>query len=36
MVDFLGVNYYHPNRVKAPDVAPDSVGAWMPNRYYDA
>ncbi|QIL45612.1 glycoside hydrolase family 1 protein [Vagococcus coleopterorum] len=35
-VDFLGVNYYHPNRVKAPDLAPDSVGAWMPDRYYDA
>lgn len=34
-VDFLGVNYYHPNRVKAPDVAPDSVGEWMPKRYYD-
>lgn len=34
-VDFLGVNYYHPNRVKAPDVAPDSVGSWMPDRYYD-
>lgn len=35
-IDFLGVNYYHPNRVKAPDLAPDSVGAWMPDRYYDA
>lgn len=35
-VDFLGVNYYHPNRVKAPDVAPNSVGEWMPDRYYDA
>lgn len=35
-IDFLGVNYYHPNRVKAPDVAPDSVGSWMPDRYYDA
>jgi 6-phospho-beta-glucosidase len=34
-IDFLGVNYYHPNRVKAPDVAPDSVGAWLPTRYYD-
>lgn len=34
-VDFLGVNFYHPNRVKAPDLAPDSVGEWMPNRYYD-
>ena len=35
-VDFLGVNFYHPNRVKAPDVAPNSVGEWMPDRYYDA
>ncbi|MFQ7234080.1 MAG: glycoside hydrolase family 1 protein, partial [Enterococcus hulanensis] len=34
-VDFLGVNFYHPNRVKAPDVAPNSVGEWMPDRYYD-
>ena len=35
-VDFLGVNFYHPNRVKTPDVAPNSVGEWMPDRYYDA
>lgn len=35
-VDFLGVNFYHPNRVKAPDLAPNSVGEWLPNRYYDA
>ena len=35
-IDFLGVNFYHPNRVKAPDVAPNSVGEWMPDRYYDA
>ena len=34
-IDFLGVNFYHPNRVKAPDIAPNSVGDWMPNRYYD-
>lgn len=34
-IDFLGVNYYHPNRVKMPDVAPNSVGEWLPNRYYD-
>lgn len=34
-VDFLGVNFYHPNRVKAPDIAPNSVGAWLPSRYYD-
>ena len=35
-VDFIGVNFYHPNRVKTPDIAPNSVGAWMPDRYYDA
>jgi 6-phospho-beta-glucosidase len=35
-VDFIGVNFYHPNRIKAPDIAPNSVGAWMPDRYYDA
>lgn len=34
-IDVLGVNFYHPNRVKAPDVAPNSVGAWLPNRYFD-
>lgn len=34
-IDTLGVNFYHPSRVKAPDVAPNSVGDWMPDRYYD-
>ncbi|CIY14490.1 beta-glucosidase [Streptococcus pneumoniae] len=34
-VDFLGVNFYHPNRVKRPDISPDSVGDWLPTRYYD-
>lgn len=34
-IDFLGVNYYHPNRVQAPDIAPNSVGEWLPTRYYD-
>ena len=34
-VDFLGVNFYHPNRVKAPDISPNSVGQWLPTRYYD-
>lgn len=34
-VDFLGVNFYHPNRVKRPDISPDSVGDWLPSRYYD-
>lgn len=34
-VDFLGVNFYHPNRVKAPDIAPNLVGDWLPTRYFD-
>lgn len=34
-VDFLGINFYHPNRVKAPDIAPNSVGDWLPTRYFD-
>lgn len=34
-VDFLGVNFYHPNRVKRPDISPDSIGDWLPSRYYD-
>ena len=34
-VDFLGVNFYHPNRVKAPDISPNSVGDWVPSCYYD-
>lgn len=34
-VDFLGVNFYHPNRVKSPDISPNSVGDWLPSRYYD-
>lgn len=34
-IDFLGVNFYHPERVKAPEISPDSVGSWMPDRYYD-
>jgi 6-phospho-beta-glucosidase len=34
-IDFLGVNFYHPHRVKAPEISPDSVGDWLPDRYYD-
>lgn len=33
-VDFLGVNYYHPKRAKAPD-NPDRYPDWMPDRYYE-
>lgn len=35
-IDVLGVNFYHPSRIKKPDIAPNSVGDWMPNRYYDS
>jgi 6-phospho-beta-glucosidase len=34
-IDTLGVNFYHPSRVKAPDISPNSTADWMPNRYYD-
>ena len=34
-IDVLGVNYYHPFRVQAPDVSSDSLQDWMPDIYYD-
>ena len=34
-IDTLGVNFYHPSRVKAPDISPNSTADWMPDRYYD-
>lgn len=34
-IDVLGVNYYHPFRVKAPDVSPDSLQDWIPDIYFD-
>lgn len=34
-IDFLGINYYHPFRVKAPDVSSDSLQDWMPDIYFD-
>lgn len=33
-VDFLGVNYYHPKRVKAP-ANPDKYPDWMPDKYFE-
>lgn len=33
-IDELGVNYYHPFRVEAPDVSPASLQAWMPDIYF--
>lgn len=35
-IDILGVNFYHPHRVKQPDVSPDSLRFnWMPVKYFD-
>lgn len=34
-IDLLGVNYYHPFRVKEPEVIPSSASDWLPTKYYD-
>lgn len=34
-IDLLGVNYYHPERVKAPDIVPTGADDWYPNRYFN-
>lgn len=35
-VDYLGINYYHPHRVKAPDISPKSLAVdWLPDKYFD-
>lgn len=34
-VDFVGLNYYVPRRVKAPVHAPNYDGPWMPDWYFD-
>jgi len=35
-VDYLGVNFYHPFRVKSPEISADALATdWMPHRYYD-
>lgn len=34
-IDVLGVNYYHPFRVKAPEVSSKSLQDWMPDIYFD-
>lgn len=34
-VDYLGLNFYHPKRVKAPDVIPVISPSWSPEWYYD-
>lgn len=35
-VDYIGVNYYHPHRVKAPEISPNSLTVdWLPQRYFN-
>ena len=34
-IDFLGVNYYQPRRVKAKEEAYDESLGWMPDKYFD-
>lgn len=34
-IDFLGVNYYQPRRVKAKESEFDNSKGWMPNKYFD-
>jgi 6-phospho-beta-glucosidase len=35
-VDYLGLNYYRPNRVKEPEVSANSLTVdWMPEKYFD-
>ncbi|MDS0528147.1 glycoside hydrolase family 1 protein [Clostridium sp. SHJSY1] len=34
-IDFLGVNYYQPRRVKAKESDFDIARGWMPDKYFD-
>ena len=34
-IDFLGVNYYQPRRVKAKESDFDNSRGWMPDKYFD-
>ncbi|WP_234125108.1 glycoside hydrolase family 1 protein [Clostridium hydrogenum] len=34
-VDFLGINYYQPRRIKARDDEFDESKGWMPEKYFD-
>lgn len=35
-IEVLGVNFYHPHRVKEPNTSPNSLTVdWMPNKYFD-
>ena len=34
-IDILGINYYHPNRVREPEYSSDSLAQdWRPDKYY--
>ncbi|MGO2763617.1 MAG: glycoside hydrolase family 1 protein [Pseudolactococcus laudensis] len=36
-IDYLGVNFYHPNRAQAPKYSSDSLAVdWLPNKYFEA
>lgn len=35
LVDFLGVNYYQPRRIKAKENFTHKLSCWMPDRYFD-
>lgn len=36
LIDYLGVNFYHPHRVKTPEVSVNSLSVdWKPNLYFD-
>lgn len=34
-VDFLGINYYHPKRVKAKESKDKSSSVWIPDKYFE-
>ena len=34
-IDFLGVNYYQPRRVKEKESENDNTKGWMPEKYFD-
>ncbi|GAA0076830.1 glycoside hydrolase family 1 protein [Clostridium sp. CTA-5] len=34
-IDFLGVNYYQPRRVKAKESQFDEKNVWLPDKYFD-
>lgn len=34
-VDFVGLNYYVPRRVKCPTFTPNYAGPWMPDWYFE-